>query len=222
MFDFPLEKIRGAIVFLITLVLSICVHEYGHALSADKLGDRTPRSQGRVTLNPLAHIDPIGTLVMPLVIYFSGWPLLGWGKPVYVNPLSFSRRFRMKTAHLIVAAFGPLMNVILALFISIIFTILWATHILSPMTQIGQGFLQFIALNWTLVFFNLIPLPPLDGGTVLAGLLPDKYDNVMQFLRQYGFLILIGLMFTHVIEIFLKPVELMLHLTFSLMQLVIY
>ncbi len=225
MFNFSLEDVRGAIVFLITLILSICVHEFGHAFAADKLGDRTPRVQGRVTLNPIAHMDPIGTLVMPLFIYFSHMPLIGWGKPVFVNPAAFSRRFRMKTAHLLVAAAGPLMNVLLAILISIILTILWATHVVAPMSPIGQGFLQFIGLNWTLAFFNLIPLPPLDGGTILAGLLPDKYDNVMNFLRQYGFLILIGMLITnsslHLLDVFFIPANLILNATISLMLTVL-
>ena len=205
MLDISLEKVREAVLFLIALILSIAVHECGHAFVADKLGDRTPRYQGRVTLNPLAHADPIGTLIMPLVIFFTGWPLIGWGKPVMVNPAAFTRKLRMKTAHLLVAAAGPAMNVMLALVITIIFTLLLAVGVLSPGSPVSQGVVGVIFLNWALAFFNLIPCPPLDGGAVLAGLLPDRYDNVNTFLRQYGFLILIGLLLTGAVSYFLIP-----------------
>jgi len=200
-----LAKVRDAVVFLIALVLSIAVHEFGHAITADKLGDRTPRYQGRVTLNPLAHADPIGTFVMPLVIFFTGYPLIGWGKPVMVNPAAFTRKLRMKTAHLLVAAAGPAMNVLLALVITLIFGLLVKIGLLQLGTDLSRGVTTVILLNWALAFFNLIPCPPLDGGTVLAGLLPDRFDNVNQFLRQYGFLILIGLLVTGAIGYFLIP-----------------
>jgi Zn-dependent protease len=205
MFDISLEKVRQAVVFLIALILSIAVHEFGHAFVADRLGDDTPRRDGRVTLNPFVHADPIGTLVMPLVILFTGWPLIGWGKPVYVNPARFTRRLRMKTSHLLVAAAGPAMNVMLALLVTIIYTVLLAVGAFSPTSPISTGIIGVISLNWALAFFNLIPCPPLDGGAVLAGLLPDRYDNVNQFLRQYGWMILIGLLITGAISYFLIP-----------------
>src|SRR5512140_3800237 len=108
------EEIKHAVVYMIALVLSIAVHEFGHAFVADRLGDRTPRYQGRVTLNPLAHADPIGTFLFPILgMLFSGGVLFGWGKPVIVNPVAFTRRFRMKIGHLMVAAAGPVMNVLL-------------------------------------------------------------------------------------------------------------
>jgi Zn-dependent protease len=193
-------------VYLIALVLSIAVHEFGHAIVADKLGDRTPRYQGRVTLNPLAHADPIGTFLFPVIGLFSGMGILfGWGKPVQINPLAFSRRFRVKTGHLLVAAAGPAMNVLLALLVTILFAILLATRVVQPQHPIALGIMQVIHLNWVLCFFNLIPCPPLDGGAVLAGLLPDKHDNVNQFLNQYGFIILIGLLVTGAVSYLLKP-----------------
>ena len=200
-----LAQVRDAVVFLIALVLSIAVHEFGHAIAADRLGDSTPRRQGRVTLNPLVHADPIGTLVMPLVIFFTGWPLIGWGKPVMVNPAAFTRKLRMKTAHLLVASAGPAMNVLLALLATIIFAVLVKVGLLTLGTDLARGVERVILLNWALAFFNLIPCPPLDGGTVLAGLLPDRFDNVNQFLQQYGFMILIGLLITGAVSYFLIP-----------------
>src|SRR5262245_30008807 len=100
---FDIAKTRMAIAWLIALILSIAVHEFAHALVADRLGDRTPRLQGRVTLNPLAHADAIGTLLLPILGIFFGGTILGWGKPVEVHPPSFTRRLRMKTSHMLVA-----------------------------------------------------------------------------------------------------------------------
>ena len=200
------RQIQDAAVFLIALILSIAVHEYGHALIADKLGDPTPRHQGRVTLNPMVHADPLGTFIFPLVSFFLNPGILfGWGKPVMVNPLAFTRRFRMKIAHLFVAIAGPAMNVALALLVTALFGTLVAAKAVDPGTRLAGGIVKVIYLNWILFFFNLIPCPPLDGGTVLAGLLPDKYEHVNQFLRQYGFFILFGLLITGAVGIFVKP-----------------
>src|SRR6478609_8623543 len=115
------EKLRLAFVYLVSLVLSICVHEFGHAFVADKLGDPLPRSQGRVTLNPLAHADPIGTIVFPLFGALTGARVLGWGKPVQVSlhPRWIRRGISIKTAHLLISAAGPGMNVVFALILSV-------------------------------------------------------------------------------------------------------
>jgi len=192
---------------MIALVLSIAVHEYGHAVTADRLGDRTPSRQGRVTLNPIAHIDPIGTILLPLVGYF--FPssfLFGWGKPVQVNPRAFSRRLRMKTGHLLVAAAGPAMNLVLATVVSIVYLVLLKTGLVNVGERHPAGAIKMlIELNFTLAALNLIPVPPLDGGTVLAGILPDRYGHVVAFLHQYGFMILLALMVTGVINVLLWP-----------------
>lgn len=201
-----MEKVREAVVFLIALVLSIAVHEFGHAFSADKLGDRTPRLQGRVTLNPIAHADPIGTLLLPLMmVLFSPGMLFGWGRPVQINPMAFTRKLRMKTAHLIVAAAGPAMNVLLALLVTVLLKVLLMAGVLDKNPAIIDGIAMVVRLNWILCFFNLIPIPPLDGGAVLAGLLPDRYSRHLDLLNQYGMFILIGLLVTGALRIFLWP-----------------
>lgn len=201
-----LSRVRQAIVFLIALILSIAVHEFGHAFVADRLGDRTPRYQGRVTLNPIAHMDPIGTLVFPLAAFFFQTGILfGWGKPVQINPVSFTRKFRMKTSHLFVALAGPMMNIVLGLLVTAIYALLMATDVLRPESPLATGVVQVIYLNFILFFFNLIPCHPLDGGAVLAGLLPDRFESINEFLRQYGFIILLGLLLTGVIGIFIRP-----------------
>ena len=198
------QTIRNAIIFLIALILSIAVHEFGHAFVADRLGDRLPRSQGRVTLNPLEHIDIIGTIVMPLMIAFTGAALLGWGKPVQTNPAAYTRRLRMKTGHLLVAAAGPFMNLVLALVVTLALFIY--THVATVSPHIDFVIRTLIELNITLMFFNLLPLPPLDGGTVLRGLLPDRYEHYMDPLDTYGGFILLALVFTRAINHILGPV----------------
>ena len=191
---------------MIALILSIAVHEFGHAFMADRLGDGTPRSQGRVTLNPIAHADPIGTLLFPIICIFAQPGLLfGWGRPVMVNPAAFTRRFSMKTGHMMVAAAGPAMNVLLAIFLTLVFGILLKTGLLTPQHPITGGLTNAIFLNWVLCFFNLIPVPPLDGGAVLIGLLPDRHGHLVEKLGQYGFLIIIGLLVTGAVSIFIKP-----------------
>src|SRR5688572_21439230 len=119
MFELTPERLQYAVVQMVVLILSIAVHEFGHAFVADRLGDRLPRSQGRVTLNPIAHIDPIGTLAMPILgILIMGGIGFGWGRPVMVSPMAFTRKLRMKTAHLLVAAAGPFMNLVFGVVIA--------------------------------------------------------------------------------------------------------
>lgn len=216
--ELPLEKVREAIVLIISLVISIAVHEFGHAFAADKLGDSTPRLQGRVTLNPIVHADPIGTLALPLflVLLSPGGFFFGWGRPVQINPMAFTRKLRMKTGHLIVALAGPAMNVVLALIITVLWSILLKFDVLQFREPLEAGIRQVIMLNWVLCFFNLIPVPPLDGGAVLAGLLPDRHAKVLDFLSQYGLFILIGLMVTRAVEVFLWPAQRIYILTIEL------
>jgi Zn-dependent protease len=199
-------KIRTALVMLIAFILSVAVHEFGHAIMADKLGDSTPRSQGRVSLNPMVHADPIGTIALPLFGAFMGF-VIGWGKPVMVNPLAFTRKLRMKVAHLIVALAGPMMNVFLAIFVTGLLTVLVATGVLTAKDEIVMGIFQVIYINWLLFFFNLLPIPPLDGGAVLAGLLPDRAQPFLAQLNQYGFIILIALFASNALRYLLYPAQ---------------
>src|SRR5687768_6517591 len=119
--DFSAENMRWVVQAMAVLLLSICVHEFGHAYIADKLGDTLPRRQGRVTLNPLAHADPIGTVLFPLLgLLYAGAPGFGWGKPVQVNPNQFNRRFEMRHGHMFVAFAGPFMNATFGLFLGIL------------------------------------------------------------------------------------------------------
>lgn len=186
--DFSPTEIRLIVQGIIVLVLSICVHEFGHAIVADKLGDKLPRSQGRTTLNPLSHADPIGTFAFPLVslVITHGSSLgFGWGKPVMVSPIHFTRKLAMRTAHMLVAAAGPAMNVLLGMIITV-------THLLLAKYQVvtspeaHKAFLMAGQLNFGLAIFNCIPAPPLDGGAILEGLLPNRYVDRYRELSVYG------------------------------------
>jgi Zn-dependent protease len=201
------ETVGVIVLNLIGLILSICVHEFGHAFVADKLGDPLPRAQGRVTLNPVAHIDPVGTLVMPVIqILAPGAPLLGWGKPVQVSlsPRHMTRRFAIKVSHAFIAVAGPMMNVLFALVLS---------ALLVGLLRLGHEsfapyLLLVIKLNFVLAFFNLIPCPPLDGGAILHGILPRSLEWISENLQRYGFVILLALLMTGALAKLMWPATL--------------
>lgn len=165
------------------MIASLTVHEFAHAATAHWLGDRTPDKQGRLTLNPLAHIDPVGTILMPLIQAVSGIPTIGWARPVMVNVQALRRLSSRRLAHAIVAAAGPLSNLLLAL--------LAATLIAAFRTSIGAGALDLLlllfAMNVGLFFFNLLPIPGLDG----SRLLPASLDGWQKKIQPYSFLILL-------------------------------
>ena len=182
---------------------SLTVHEWAHARTADQLGDSTARMLGRVSLNPVVHVDLLGTIVLPLLAIFSGWPILGWAKPV---PVNMSRLRHPKRDFMIVAAAGPGSNIALAVIAAIGF------HALGGATSVRPGVLDPVTLlysavgiNVLLAVFNMIPVPPLDGGNVLAGLLPDSMGGLLQGLRQYGFIILYGLLLTGILWQLIEP-----------------
>lgn len=199
--------IAEAIIYLIALVLSICVHEFGHAIVADKLGDKLPRAEGRVTLNPVAHADPVGTLLIPFAMFLMNAAgghgvMFGWGKPVRTNPSSYTRKVTMRRGHMLVAAAGPAMNFVFAVVLSIVLVVLARAEVDRELL-VRVAFV--IQMNFVLMIFNLLPVPPLDGGTVLAGILPRRYLGFLAPLERYGFLILIGLMLTGLLRFALWP-----------------
>jgi Zn-dependent protease len=172
-------------LLVIVLLLLVCfpVHEFAHAYVATKLGDDTARLMGRVTLNPLVHLDLFGSLLF-LIAGF------GWAKPVPVNPYRLNGNPR--TSYAIVALAGPASNVILAILFALLFRL--SAAILPPDTVLAsmlfQGLGTAVLLNLFLALFNLIPIPPLDGSAILVAVLPDAGARLMEQLRQYGFLIL--------------------------------
>jgi Zn-dependent protease len=186
--NFGMDQLRSAILYLIAFILCIAAHEFGHAWVANRLGDPTPRLQGRLTLAPQHHIDPIGTILMPLLMAFTAAPLLAWGRPVQINPVAFSRRFSMSTGRMLVAIAGPGMNFIMALVVSVVIVV--AGRLGAPDSLLGAIFHYLVQLNISLMIFNLIPIPPLDGGSVLAWVLPRSMHGLVDFLARYGGIIL--------------------------------
>src|SRR5262245_21011654 len=160
---------------MLVLVFSLTVHEAAHAWTADKLGDNTARLLGRVSLNPIVHIDPIGTLLLPLIAAVSGAPLLGWAKPVPVRTRGLKN---VRRDFLLIAAAGPASNLLRAVGGAAIWHVLrsgvGADGSIDPNGPIIYLLDRFILLNLILAVFNMIPVPPLDGGNVLASLLPPS------------------------------------------------
>jgi Zn-dependent protease len=190
------EKIRWILIYVFVLLISVALHEFGHAIMAHKLGDDTPSRQGRVTLNPLAHADPIGTLLLPLVGAIYGAATghgggFGWGKPVQWQPHRIGRRVSMSTAKILVAVAGPAMNVILAVTIACIHALLISQHVLKLDSEVSQILVFAVLTNFVLFFFNLLPVPPLDGGHVAQSFMPYRYrDKFDQFARYSPFIVL--------------------------------
>lgn len=176
----------------VAFIVAATIHEYAHAYVADRLGDPTPRNQGRLTLNPVAHLDLLGTLLV-LVAGF------GWAKPVMLNPMNF-RDWRRDT--MMVAAAGPLANI----------TLLFGLGVPYKLGIVNFGgtaaddlLLTVIGINAMLAVFNLIPLPPLDGSKILMGLLPPAQAVSYARVQPYGMVILLLLVLTNVLSIFLIP-----------------
>ena len=205
----PLPDIDFAQVFIkfIVLLFSLTVHELAHAWTASRLGDPTARLLGRVSLNPMVHADPIGTILFPLLAIIGNVPLIGWAKPV---PVNINRLRRGRRDYVFVAAAGPASNLLMALGASIGLSLLTV----SPMrlgepnvsAPIASLLAQAMLINVLLAVFNMIPIPPLDGGNVLGGLLPrsigSKYDAIV---RPYGFILLYALLLTRGFDYLVIP-----------------
>lgn len=190
------------LVAFVILIASLTFHEAAHAWMANRLGDPTARMLGRLSLNPAVHVDVIGTLVFPLVAMVTGFPLIGWAKPV---PVDMRRLAHPRRDFAIVAAAGPISNLILAAGGAVLFTALVTLGVSSELVTISL--VRFILLNVLLAVFNMIPIPPLDGGNVLAGVLPESLASAMDRLRPWGFLLLYGLMLSGMLAAIILPVQ---------------
>jgi len=172
------------IIWALALVSAVTIHEFAHAWTAVRLGDPTPKLQGRLTLNPLAHLDPLGTLMLLLVRF-------GWGKPVQFDPFNLENPRRDSA---VISLAGPASNLLLASFLSIILRLTQMPF--SPVAELSAFIPPFIMLNVILAIFNLVPVHPLDGGKILVGALPLEYAaRVDVFMQKYGIFILILLVF---------------------------
>lgn len=180
------DLIIERLIWWIPLVLSITVHEWAHAASASWLGDDTSRLLGRNTLNPLAHIDPVGTVLLPLL----GIPF-GWAEPVPINPIRFRRNVRMKLGVLIVAIAGPISNFCLAGLCWLLLKLLVAAQFDDA--EILEGLSNVMALNLVLAIFNLLPIPPLDGSRVVDSLMPAGWRPLWNSFSRFGLVLLLAL-----------------------------
>jgi len=195
-----------AFIAFIVLLFSLTVHETAHAWTADRLGDPTARLLGRVSLNPIVHADLIGTVFFPLLAIVGGVPLIGWAKPVPVN----IRKLRhQRRDYVLVAAAGPASNLIMALVAAVLLLLvpvspvtLGEPNVSAPVASLLSRAVQ---LNLLLAIFNMLPIPPLDGGNVLSGLLPDRLAMPFNRIRPYGFLLLYALMLTGGLEYLVVP-----------------
>lgn len=210
----PEQLIPQLVIYMVVLLLAISAHEAAHAWMSYKFGDDTARLLGRITLNPLAHTDPIGTLLIPIVGFIFGamgggrLPLIGWGKPTPVNPL----RWRQKDlANVMVSVAGILANLLIAI---IAFTIIKVLLVTRGFYSIPEGlrepvllFLEFLlTMNISLAVFNLLPFPPLDGSKILETFLPSSMQPILETLERYGYLILMVLIYMGFFGAIIRPV----------------
>ncbi|CAC9623479.1 FIG004556: membrane metalloprotease [uncultured Gammaproteobacteria bacterium] len=198
--DFTMPDFQTLLIYVIPLIFAITIHEVAHGWVANQRGDSTAKMLGRLTLNPVKHIDPVGTLLVPAVLFFTGSPFLfGWAKPV---PINFNALKSPKQDMILVALAGPISNFIMALFWLFIlsFTLNTSNQLLFEMAKFG------IAINLVLGVFNLLPLPPLDGSRVVTALLPNYLAYQYNKLEHYGLYILLGLLFLGVFEYVVLPI----------------
>ena len=195
------------LVLLLTIpgvLIAITFHEFAHAWAADKLGDDTPRSEGRLSLNPSAHLDPIGSVML----LFAGF---GWGKPVHVNPRNYNRDISMDKADAIVSAAGPIMNFILAIILTLIYCAAWkfagVTVMTSNVLYIIIQMLQIaISINIGLGIFNLIPLPPLDGSKVIKPILSYNAKMWFENHEQIFYIVFVALWIIGILGMIISPI----------------
>jgi len=210
------NTIQRFIIWTPPILLAITLHEVAHGWVALQFGDTTARDQQRLSLNPLNHIDPVGTVLVPALLFFLGGFIFGWAKPV---PVNFRRLRRPKRDMALVALAGPGANLAMA--------IVWAwVMVLGKNLYLGLPWLGIplyamghagITINVVIGVLNMLPVPPLDGGRVLAGLLPDRFSLLMARLEPYGLLIMLGLLATGLLGYIVgPPVYLVLKLIFSI------
>ena len=206
-------------LFYIPLLFSLCVHEFAHGWTAKKYGDLTAFYRGRLTLNPLAHMDYLGTLILPMIFLFTNSPVFfGWAKPVPVDPGAFQNP---KNDMFWVAFAGPLSNFFLALIGSFCLAVFYTLHLLNTLpssTALISFTEMFIYINMLLGIFNLLPLHPLDGGKVMARFLPIRWNLYLESNQNYSYIALILLIFLGGFHYLAKPILAITHFLISFSQ----
>lgn len=227
----PANIVANLVIYIVVLLMAISAHEAGHAWMSHKFGDDTAYMLGRVTLNPVAHTDPVGTLLIPILSFVLAGagvflPLLGWGKPTPVNPLNWRNK---DTANVMVSLAGIMANILIAIIALVIIKAFQATGVFNSgeifrltnvlyLGSIGESvgepvsklLLMMLMMNASLAVFNLLPFPPLDGSKVLYSVLPASAQPTLEALEQYGFIILIAAMYLGVIAAIFAPVRALL------------
>jgi Zn-dependent protease len=196
-----LTYVQKIAIYALPVIFAITVHEAAHGFAARYFGDMTAEREGRITLNPLKHIDPIGTILLPALTLLVGGILFGWAKPV---PVNFSRLRNPKRNMLWVAAAGPASNFVMALFWALIIklSVAYPSVYSEPMALMGQA---GVMINVVLMVLNLLPLPPLDGGRIAVSLLPNHLAYKYAQIERYGFIILIVLLATGILGRIMEP-----------------
>ena len=208
--------IAQLVIYMVVLLMAISAHEAAHAWMSNRFGDDTARLLGRVTLNPVAHIDPIGTLLIPIVSFIFGSiggpvariPLIGWGKPTPVNPL----RWRNKDlANVMVSGAGIMANLLIATLAFVIIKVFLLTNSFALVPEsfrepVGLLLQYMLVMNISLAVFNLLPFPPLDGSKILETFLPASAQPFLAAMEQFGFFILMGLIYIGFFSAIMRPV----------------
>jgi Zn-dependent protease len=202
------------ILYMVALIFSLSVHESAHAWMSNQFGDDLARLQGRISLNPAVHVDPIGTLLFPAISFFTGAPLIGWAKPTPVNPLRWRNK---RVANFWVSIAGVISNTIIAIFAGVAMRLLFELDLIrlymhpflglgavaNSTSLIADGAVLLLTalfrLNVALALFNLLPIPPLDGSKVLASILGPSFDSGIEALERFGFILLFIAVFTGVL-----------------------
>jgi Zn-dependent protease len=211
------DFVSKLIIYMVVWIFSVSAHEAAHAWVSLKYGDDTAQRLGRVTLNPLPHIDPVGTLLLPIlgfIVSYSGtinFPLIAWGKPTPVNPLKWRNK---DTANVMVSIAGIVVNLTIAIIASVIIKILASQQVLTSsnfragmMAVVFNFLFTMVLMNVGLAIFNLLPFPPLDGSKVLQTFLPRSFEPLFNMLETYGFLILLVLVQLGVISFIVVPLN---------------
>lgn len=218
-----MEKILLFTIQIAVLLFSVSIHESAHAWMADKFGDPTAKMMGRITLNPIPHIDPMWSIVIPLILFFSGGPIFGGAKPVLVNMRNLRNP---KKANIYISAAGPLSNIFTAIIAIVFFLILKKSDFITIDTinqslsalfyksgaipglagLISLLLISLILINLILAIFNLIPIPPLDGSGIIEGFLRGEMLNLYLQIKPYGFVILIALIYFKLINYIFSPI----------------